>query len=79
MPHRAALSQISAAKSQKETPQELYNKADRPENDATGAPSTRSTRRRCAQAMRWISTICCSKAFACSFTIRPRAMPGTAA
>ena len=30
MPHRATLSQISAAKSQKETPQELYNKSTDP-------------------------------------------------
>jgi DNA helicase-2/ATP-dependent DNA helicase PcrA len=30
MPHRATLSQISAAKSQKETPQELYNKSRDP-------------------------------------------------
>jgi DNA helicase-2/ATP-dependent DNA helicase PcrA len=30
MPHRATLSQISAAKSQKETPQELYNKSKDP-------------------------------------------------
>jgi len=30
MPHRATLSQISAAKSQKETPQELYNKSADP-------------------------------------------------
>ena len=77
MPYRATLSQISQAKSVKETPQEMYSKSTDPRVTKVAAVS-KSTRKRCARRMRSTSTICCLKAFGCFITTRRRVRPGIA-
>ncbi len=78
MPHRATMSQISQAKSQKETPQELYSRVDRPAHDRSRRRVRGIRKSPAARPMRSISTICCSKPFACSPTTSLRATRGIA-
>ncbi len=79
MPYRATLSQISQAKSQKKSPQEMYSESADPRMTKIMV-ITRNKGKALRQVNKsWISMTCCSKASAFCFTIRPRVRPGTAA
>ena len=71
MQYRAALSRISHAKSNNETPARLVRGRDRSQTDPPAPRFTNSTKSACAKLTPSISTICCSNRCACCATTMP--------